>query len=290
MRMCIVHVYGCRTISVASRLHRLLYTGKLRQLCKTAQHVCHIRIWETVEFEQFAQVLDGRRYRLYEMPLLFEISAETVCAKHLQRTEEDEHTQPLHEMTYGRYFRIVLQRLIVFFHKFAAQFVRIACRGLPQERGKVVVIRTAAASLKVDKIGIARNIEHHIAGLEVTVEEAVGRLRRKVLGEKAEIGFEFQLVKIKLGGFQKTILEIVQVEKHAVHVKLRLRIALRKIEAARPANLYVGQLADSTDKQLALMQRIATAGCTASGQSVKQRYGAKIGLKITQFVTAHGKH
>ena len=95
-------------------------------------------------------------------------------------------------------------------------------------------------------------------------------MRGKVLGEKAEVGLEFQLMEIEFCGFQKTILEIVQVEEHAVHVKLRLRITLREVKPARSANLYVGQLADSAYEQFALTYRIPPAGGTSRGQCVKE--------------------
>ena len=69
-------------------------------------------------------------------------------------------------------------------------------------------------------------IEHHIACLKIAVEETLGRLGREVFGKHAEIGFQFQLMEVKLGGFEKTILKIIEIEKHTLYIKFWLRIAL----------------------------------------------------------------
>ena len=76
--------------SVSATLARFFLGGKLRQLCETLQHVYHIWIVEHVEFQQFSQVLHSRRNTVDEIFLTFEISAETVCAEHLQRAEQHE--------------------------------------------------------------------------------------------------------------------------------------------------------------------------------------------------------
>ena len=88
--MCLIDILVGHLISVGAVGGRLLYHGKLRQESKFLQHFHHIGIWELVVVEQFAQVIDGWRYRVNEVLLVLEISAEPVCAKHLKRTEKHE--------------------------------------------------------------------------------------------------------------------------------------------------------------------------------------------------------
>ena len=111
----------------------LLNHCKLRQLGDFLQHLHHIWIWKFVVVEQFAQILYCGWYGVDKMFLMLKISAESVCSQHLQCAEEHEETQSLGEMSHRGHLGVVLQRIIVFIHEFAAQFMRILCRCLPQE-------------------------------------------------------------------------------------------------------------------------------------------------------------
>lgn len=52
--------------------------------------------------------------------------------------------------------------------------------------------------------------------------------------QKPEVGFEHQFVKIQIGRFQKTILEVVEVEEHTVYIEFWLRIAVLPINPLAP--------------------------------------------------------
>ena len=160
------------------------------------------------------------------MLLALEVAAETVCAEHLQRAEEYEEAQTVYEVAQRRHLGVLLQRVVVFGYEFAAQLVAVACRRLPEERGEVVVERTASAALEVDEIRFAVGVEHHVARLEVAVEERVDVLGGEVLGEETKVSLELQFVEVETRRLQEAILEVVEVEEHAVLVELGLRIAV----------------------------------------------------------------
>ena len=130
----------------------------------------------------------------------------------------------------------------IFIDQFAAQLMRILGRRLPQERSQIVVIRTLAATLIIDKPRIAIMIEHHVASLELAIKETLAyiiSIVRKVLRKQAEIGLKLQFVEIDLRCFQETILKIVQVEQNTIYIKLSLRIAVGEIELLCPTNLDI---------------------------------------------------
>ena len=205
------------------------------------------------------------------MFLLFEIATETVGTQHLQRTEEYKQGESVHEMTGRRHLDIVLQRVIVFVDQFTAQLMRILRRSLPEERGQVIIVGTLTTTLIVNKVWIAVVVEHDITGLEVTIEEGIGRLCRQVFGKEPEVGFEFQLVKIKLGGFQETVLEIIQVEEHTVLIELRLWITVREVKFTGATDLDVRQLTDGTLQQLLFLQGIAPSCLPSTFNGIEER-------------------
>ena len=133
LRMGGIDVLVGHLVSVGAVGCSLLNHCKLRQLCDFLQHLHHIWIWKFVVVEQFAQILYCGWYGVDKMFLMLKISAESVCAQHLQCAEEHEETQSLGEMSHRGHLGVVLQRIIVFIHEFAAQFMRILCRCLPQE-------------------------------------------------------------------------------------------------------------------------------------------------------------
>ena len=90
MRMSLIDVLVGHLIAVGAVGCGLFNLGKLRQEGELLQHFHHIGIGEVVVVKQFAQVVDSRRYGVDEVLLVLEISTESVCAKHLQCTEEHE--------------------------------------------------------------------------------------------------------------------------------------------------------------------------------------------------------
>ena len=186
-------------------------------------------------------------------------------------------------MPHRRHLGIVLQRVVVFVDEVAAQLMRILRTGLPEKRGEVVVIRSFPSALIIDKARIAVVVEHHVTRLEVTVEETVTDgivVVGKVLGEEPEVSLELQLMEVEFGGFQEAVLEVVQVEKHAVDIEFGLRITVGEVELAGTTYLNVRQFTDGAAQQLLLLQRITATGFAPATDGIEERGGAKIGLDI----------
>ena len=300
--MRLVGIVGGDAVSVGTAQGGLLYLCKLRHFGEPVQQLHQIGILPrelvaeaSVAFlQQFAQVLHGRRNGIYEMLLALEIAAEAVGSQHLQRAEEHEQGQPLDEMAGRWHLGIVLQRVIVFHHQLAAQLMRIAGRGLPKERGQVVIVRTASAALEIDEIGcwvlgVGRD-HHHVAGLEIAVKEVVAVFGRQVFGKHTEIGLELQFMEIQVGRLQETILEIVEVEQHAILPESRLRIAVLPVQSDGSPHLYVGQLADGHAQQFTLALVISASGLSPTPQFVEERNRAQVFLQIAELVVAGSKH
>ena len=224
------------------------------------------------------------------MLLLLEIATEAVCAKYLKRTEEYKQRQTVDEVTHRRHLGIVLQRVVVFIDEFPAQLMGILRAGLPEERGEIVVIRTLAPTLIVDEPRITIVVEHHVASLEITVEETlhlghgIVKVCRQILGEEAEVGFQFQLMEVEFGGLQETVLEIVQVEEHTIDIKLRLGIAVGVVKVASASNLHIWQLTDGATQQFLFFQGISTACLATTTDGIEKGRRTKIGLQITQLI------
>ena len=96
-------------------------------------------------------------------------------------------------------------------------------------------------------------------------------------------------MEINLCGLQETILEIVQVEEHAVHVKLRLRITIGEVQVSCSLNLDVRQFTDSTLQQLLFFQRISATSLPTASDGIKKRCGTEVCLQITQLIVGGSK-
>ena len=193
------------------------------------------------------------------------------------------------EVALAGHLGIVAQRLVVLVDQLAAQLVGIAGRSLPEEGGQVVIVGAAAAALVVYEVGLSLAVKHHVACLEVAVEETVGRFGRQVAREHTEVGLELEFVEVELSSLEETVLEVVEVEAYTVLVELWLRIADRPVEPAGTAQLYIGQFADGAEQELALVLVVAAAGIAPALEGIVERGGAEVGLQIAQLVVAHGK-
>ena len=159
--------------------------------------------------------------------------------------------------------------------------MRILCRSLPEERGEVVIVWSLTPALIVNKVRISIVVKHHIAGLKVAIEETIhGRsfqiscreilIGRQILSKEPEICLKFQFVEVKLGGFQEAILEIVQIEEHAVLIELRLRITVGEIQPTGTANLDVRQLTDGALQEFLFFQRITSTCLTTTTNGIEE--------------------
>ena len=208
----------------------------------------------------------------------------------MQRAEQHKQRQAANKVAHRWHLYVILQRVVVLVNQLAAQLVRILCRGLPEERCKVVVVRSFSATLIVDKPRIAVVVEHHIARLEVAIQECVALLCSQILCQQSEVGLQLQLVEVNLRSLQEAVLKVVQVEQHAVNIKLSLRIAIAEVESARAVHLHVRQLAYSALQQLLLLQRVSSASFTTAANGIKQRHAAEVGLQVSQLIVACRKN
>ena len=193
-------------------------------------------------------------------------------------------------MPLRRHLGIILQTLIIVEYQLPPQLEGISGTCLPQERRKVVIEWPFPSALEIDEERIPLLVQHDIACLKVTIEEGIHLLRGQVFGKHSEIRFELQLVEIQLRCFQEAVLEIVQVEEHALLIKLRLRIAVAEVKSAGTSQLYVRQLPDCTAKQFLLCKIIPSAGFTSTPDSLEERGVAKIGLQITYLIFRYSQH
>ena len=117
--------------------------------------------------------------------------------------------------------------------------------------------------------------------MEVAIEKTLHLLLGEVVGKHAEIGFQFEFVEINVGGLQKAILEIVEVEEHTVGIKLRLGIALCEIQPTSTAYLHIGQLAYCFDEQFFLLYIISPSCLATALERIEERHTAEVLLEIT---------
>ena len=283
-----VQIGGFVAVGTGCRSFCLLELGQFGEL---GEHLCQIRIGEVALAEQLTDVLNGGRNALDEVRLTLEVATEAIGPQHLEQTEQHEERQALDEGMRCRHLGILLQGVVVLVHQFATHLMGILGRSLPQERCHVIVIRSAATTLEIDEVRLALGIEHDVTRLEVTIEEALFVVgRREVLGQQAEIGLEFQLMEVEFGSLQEAILEVVEVEQHAVGIESGLGIAVGEVEAVSTVQLDVRQLTDGATKQFLLFQGIASACLASATNGIEQGRRAEVGLQIARLVLADSQY
>jgi len=163
---------------VGSAEHRHFLGRKLWQLSEPFEQCAEIGIGHHLlaQLKDVAQVLDGGRNAIDEVLLVLEIASKPIRPQDLQRAEEHKVAQPLGKMAHGGHLDILLERLIVCGDQLATQLEGVVGGGLPQKRGKIIVIRALASALEIDEIGIAFAVEHHVASLKIAIEKTLARL------------------------------------------------------------------------------------------------------------------
>ena len=78
-------------------------------------------------------------------------------------------------------------------------------------------------------------------------------------------------MEVKLGGFKKTVFEIVQIEQHTVLVKVRLRITGVPVHAHCPTDLQRRECTDGAFQQPLFLKVITATGLTPTLDGLKQR-------------------
>ena len=148
-----------------------------------------------------------------EHRLVLEQAAIAVGAQRLEQAEEHEHAQAVTEGAH-RQGAELLHAVGIFAQQLVAQFGRIVGARLPQERCHVVIDGTLVAALEIDvpRLVVAY---HHVARLEVTVEEAPRLALRRAVEQRpaqaVEVGLQLQLVHRVARRLEEAVLEVVQV-------------------------------------------------------------------------------
>ena len=97
-------------------------------------------------------------------------------------------------------------------------------------------------------------------------------------------------MEVEVCRFQKTILEVIEIEEHTVLVKLRLRITIAPVQPHSSLHLYSRQLSYGVHEQLLLFTGIASTGIPSCLESIVERSAAKVGLQIAQLIIRHTKN
>ena len=209
----VIRVVVCGLVSIGTlHFHGWLWLelGKVHHIL---EYIVQVGIGTSVVVQQVAQVVQCGRNAVKEMLLAFEIATESVCAQHLQQTEEHTKLEVFSESSLV-HLNVVLEVGQIDVNQFVAQFLGVSCRGLPKEAGKVILYRSSPTTLKIDEMGISFSIEHHIASLEIAIHERVGRNIGYIARHELERRFELQFMEIHTGSLQKAIFEVIQVEEH----------------------------------------------------------------------------
>ncbi len=101
--------------------------------------------------------------------------------------------------------------------------------------------RAAAAALVVDEPGLAV-AQHHVAALEVAVEEVRGVGLEEEVDQPLGVALEAVLVERDLRELQEVILEVVEVPPHRRPVERRARVGERVVDDAAALHLEAREL------------------------------------------------
>src|SRR5690242_10040141 len=129
--------------------------------------------------------------------------------------------------------------------KLLAQFRRQVCLSVV-EKGSDVVLECAFAAPLVVKEIRPLVAEHHIARLEIAIEEVIVRCGQQKPGEAVEVVFERLLVEGNSGETEKVVLEVVQVPGNRLAIEARARVADLVVQVASGLNLEARQGSNDT--------------------------------------------
>ena len=267
-------------------LLELLHLGHL------VQHLDQVGVVVRSVFEQPAQILDGKRDRLQEVRFLLKVPAETIRTKYLHRAEENKVPQRGIELllvnrhVFGEFVEVLLD-------KFMTEFVVEVRLCLPQERGNVVIDRSASAALEVNKVWQQFTLAldyHDVPALEVAVHKGVLLfLLKQDISEAFELVLEFVFLEVKSCCLEEAIFEVVEIPTDTSEVEFRLRVANIEVEVFRGFDLELCQGTHCLAEHcfLALAEH---AGFSSFGYIVEQQRVAQILLHVRHLIVAHGKH
>ena len=147
--------------------------------------------------------------------------------------------------------------------------------------------RSPAAALEVDEPRLAV-ANHHVAALEVAVHEGRRVALQEDVGQVVEVVLQAVFLKIKSGGLEEAVFEVVQIPKDGAFVKLGFGIAVGKVYVLGTGYLYGGQKADGLAQELFFF--FAEDACLPGfAEDAEQRGVSQVFLEIIEIVGRAGK-
>ena len=132
------------------------------------------------------------------MLLALKITAESVCAQHLQGTEQHEMHQTAAE-SLSVNLTVTAKRLNIYIYKVITQDGRISGAGLPKERCHIILHRSAASALEIYEPGLTVP-DHYVTCLEVAVHERIVRcIGQQDRSQALKVILQTGLVKLQSG-------------------------------------------------------------------------------------------
>ena len=111
--------------------------------------------------------------------------------------------------------------------------------------------------------------QHHVPGVEVPVQEGVGRFGQEVRLQAVEVVLQEDLVELHADELQEVVLEIVQVEIHHPGVEGGLRIADREIQPAGALDLDLREGGEGLAQQRDLVRPVFPEARPAASASYR---------------------
>ncbi len=126
--------------------------------------------------------------------------------------------------------------------------------GLPQERCYIVVERSTATTLKVDKPRLPV-LYHHVTRLKITIHECVARNVHQHIRQAVKIVLKTVFVKFQSRSFQEAVFEVVEIPHHRAFIETLSRETYSEIHTFGSGKLYIRQQTYRIFQQLPFVDR-----------------------------------
>ena len=97
-------------------------------------------------------------------------------------------------------------------------------------------------------------------------------------------------MEIEVGGLEKAVFEIVQIEQHTLCIKHRLRIAVTPIKSSGTPHLDIGQFAHDLLQQFFFPLIVSPSCFSAALDGLEEREVTQILLQVSQFIIINSQH
>ncbi len=250
------------------------------------QQAVQVGIVREGRLEEAAEVVHGRGNAGDERGFALKQAPEAVCAQHLQGAEQHKQAQAAVEMGLVHFLELT-QRFEVGFQQLFLGGFREAGTGLPDKGRYIVIDGAPPATLKVDDPGLSI-FNHDVSGLEVPVHEGVALFYKKICFKPFKIVLQAFFVELQTGGFQETVLEVVEVKVHHARVEGLIH-ALLPVQAFCACKLQAGEFLQGLAEQPGFFFAVRTF-FPSRGHGLEQAACAKVFLQVGHLVLAHGHY